>query len=266
MFQIDAFARQVFSGNPAAVVPLRKWLPDGLLQAIARENNLSETAFLTPGEQPGQYNLRWFTPSQEVGLCGHATLAAGFVVFEKLDPARTSVQFHTAGGPLRVRKDSQGLLELNMPKTEPVPCEAPDALLRGLGVMPREVLETQGDPNFFAVYDSESDIQSIRPDLSLLETLRPHGVAVTARGEHADFVSRYFAPACGIPEDPVTGSTHCALVPYWANKLGRTNLHARQISARGGDLWCEARRDRVLIAGRAVKYFEGKIFIDQPEP
>ena len=259
MYQVDAFATKVFSGNPAAVVPLRQWLDEAQLQSIAAENNLSETAFFTPKDD--HYQLRWFTPTQEVRLCGHATLASAFIVFTVLEPSRASVTFHTRSGRVEVKRDKGDLLTMDFPKRLPKPCAAPAQLLNGLSHEPREVLATDEDTNFYAIYDNEPEVRSMRPNLPLLEQLHPYGVAVTATGDGADFVSRYFAPSYGVPEDPVTGSIHCALVPYWSKRLGKSQLHARQVSRRGGDLFCEDLPDRVLISGQAVKYFEGDIYI-----
>lgn len=257
---VDAFARGVFRGNPAAVVPLQSWLADSLMQSIAAENNLSETAFFVP-RADGDQDLRWFTPACEVPLCGHATLASAFIVFSELDVTRTSVRFHTASGVLEVRKGAADLLEMDFPRRMPSTCAPPADLLAGLRATPLEVLATDNDTNFYAVFDSEQAVRAIAPDFAALTRLHPHGVAVTAPGEEADFVSRYFVPSYGIPEDPVTGSTHCALVPFWAQRLGKTRLRARQVSRRGGDLDCEDRTGRVSIAGRAVKYLDGTIAI-----
>ena len=245
-------------GNPAAVVPLDEWLSDAQMQSIASENNLAETAFFVP--QGDGYHLRWFTPTQEVSLCGHATLASAFVVLSELDPSRETVAFHTLSGTLTVKRDD-GLLAMNFPRREPTRVEAPPLLLEGLGLRPREVLRTDPDTNYYAVYDDESQVRAVSPNGSVLARLHPLGVAVTAVGEDVDFVSRYFAPSFGIPEDPVTGSTHCVLIPYWAQQLGKTTLHARQVSVRGGDLFCEERRDGVTISGQAVKYLEGHLFL-----
>jgi PhzF family phenazine biosynthesis protein len=259
MYRVDAFASNVFSGNPAAVVPLQEWLDDGTMQLIAAENNLSETAFFVPKD--GEYHLRWFTPTHEVPLCGHATLASAFIVFTVLEISRASVKFDTLSGVIKVRKNDGDFLTMDFPKYPPKSCEAPAALLKGLNRIPQEVLATESDTNYYAVYASEHEVRSIRPNLSLLEQLHPYGVVVTAIGDQSDFVSRYFAPGYGIPEDPVTGSIHCALTPFWAKRTGKVKLHARQVSRRGGELRCEELRDRVLISGQAVKYFEGHIYI-----
>ena len=258
LFQVDAFAGQVFQGNPAAVCPLHSWLDDSRLQAIAEENNLSETAFLVRNVKG--FDLRWFTPRCEVGLCGHATLAAAFVVFNELNWEARSLVFESRSGTLEVKRDGD-LFAMDFPALKMVPCDAPSALLSGLSSPPQAVFRVDADQNYFAIYASEAEVKAIRPNLPQLEQLHPYGVAVSARGDNCDCVSRYFAPGYGIPEDPVTGSIHCALVPYWAERMNKKNLHARQISNRGGELFCEVRDNRVRICGRAVKYLEGSIFL-----
>ncbi len=267
LFQIDAFAREVFRGNPAAVVPLDAWLMDAQMQAIAAENNLAETAFFVPVTDG--YHLRWFTPTQEVPLCGHATLASAFVVLTELTPSEDVVRFQTLSGLLPVRRASE-MLQMDFPKYALAPVEAPPALLAGLRVPPRAVFKTLAlsqdqtatEIDYYAVYDAEAEVRALAPDFAELSRLDLLGIVVTAPGSDGiDFVSRYFAPRLGIPEDPVTGSIHCALVPYWADRLGRRALHARQVSRRGGDLFCEVSEDRVLISGYAVKYLEGEIFV-----
>lgn len=255
IYQIDAFSSRRFGGNPAAVCPLDKWPDDETLQAVAAENNLSETAFLVP--HGDGYHLRWFTPKLEVALCGHATLASAFVVFEHLKPGSTSVRFESKSGPLFVRRNDDRLA-MDFPAQPAVACEPPQALVEGLGSMPHEVYRAA---DYLAVYDSENDVRAIKPDFRLLETLELRGVIVTAPGDEVDFVSRFFAPAAGIDEDPVTGSAHCTLTPYWSARLEKSQLHARQVSPRGGELWCEDRGDRVTIAGEAVEYLSGTITI-----
>jgi PhzF family phenazine biosynthesis protein len=258
LFHVDAFTTQPFSGNPAAVCPLAEWLDDGLLQAVAAENNLSETAFLVP--RGDHYVLRWFTPRCEVKLCGHATLASGWVVVHILEPTRESVCFETpCSGALTVSR-VDNLLAMNFPALVPWPCpQPPAALLEGLGKAPASVMQIED--NYFAIYANEEDIRRVRPDFHVLERLHPAGVAISAPGTEADFVSRYFAPSYGIPEDPVTGSAHCSLAPYWAQRLGRASLHARQVSRRGGELWCEVKGDRVILKGNAVLTLRGELFI-----
>jgi PhzF family phenazine biosynthesis protein len=258
VFHVDAFTDKAFAGNPAAVCPLAGWLDDGLLQAVATENNLSETAFFVP--RGDHYELRWFTPSCEVKLCGHATLASAWLLLQLLEPERNSVRFETRfSGALTVSRDGD-LLAMDFPALTPWNCAHPPAkLIDGLGKTPAAVVQIED--NYFAVYEREEDVTGIRPDFRLLEQLHPAGVAITAPGKDADFVSRYFAPSYGIPEDPVTGSTHCSLAPYWAERLGKTSLHARQLSARGGELWCEVRGDRVILKGNAVVTLRGELLI-----
>ncbi len=258
MFQIDAFTNEIFRGNPAAVVPLEEWLVDAQMQSIAAENNLAETAFFVPDGEG--YHLRWFTPAQEIALCGHATLASAFVILNELDPTRQAVEFHTMSGPLTVKREGD-LLSMEFPRRPPSSCDVLPLLVEALGSNPREVLATQPETNYYAIFDHEAQVRALNPDFRLLARLHPLGVSVSAPGENADFVSRYFAPSFGIPEDPVTGSTHCALIPYWAQRLGKLKLHARQVSERGGDLFCEDRGDRVIISGHAVKYLEGCLFL-----
>jgi predicted PhzF superfamily epimerase YddE/YHI9 len=258
VFHVNAFTAQRFAGNPAAVCLLNGWLDDDRLRAVAAENNLSETAFLVPGD--GYYELRWFSTRCEVKLCGHATLAAGFVIFNILEPERNSVRFETRySGALTVSGD-RNLLAMDFPALVPWTCPAPPAaLIEGLGKTPAEVVQIED--NYFAEYGTQEEVGRISPDFRLLETLHPAGVAITAPGEDCDFVSRYFAPSYGIPEDPVTGSTHCSLAPYWAHQLGKTRLHARQISERGGELWCQMRGDRVLLQGNALITLRGELLI-----
>jgi PhzF family phenazine biosynthesis protein len=256
MFQVDAFTGEVFGGNPAAVCVLGDWLEDSRMQAIAAENNLSETAFLVRRE--GSYALRWFTPRAEIDLAGHPTLASAFVVFEMLEPGVTEVRFETLrSGVLTVRKEGSALA-MDFPSRPAEPCTAPEALVQGLGVSPAKTLKAR---DHLVVLESETAVHAVRPRFDLLETLDSLGVIVTAPGDNCDFVSRFFAPKHGIPEDPVTGSAHCTLIPYWADRLGKKSLHAFQVSARGGELFCEDRGERVCIAGRAVLYLEGQIWI-----
>jgi PhzF family phenazine biosynthesis protein len=255
LFHIDAFTDRVFSGNPAAVCPLETWLPDATMQAIAAENNLSETAFFVGAA--GEYALRWFTPEVEVDLCGHATLASAHVVFEVLEPDLRELHFSSRSGPLTVTRDGD-LLALDFPSRPPEPCATPAGLEEALGALPRELWASR---DYLAVFDSEEQVRSLRPDMERLSRLDRFAVTVTAPGEdeEIDFVSRFFAPAKGVPEDPVTGSAHCTLIPYWAKRLGRTRMRARQVSRRGGELFCEHLGQRVLIAGRAVKFLEGTL-------
>jgi len=256
IYQIDAFSSKVFSGNPAAVCPLEEWLEDSLLQAIAQENNLSETAFFVP--EGSGYHIRWFTPVAEVNLCGHATLATAFVIFSYFETSRSQVTFSSRSGRLAVVKEDE-LLSMDFPSQPPVPCEAPKELLDGLRKEPLEVLCSE---DYVAVFSIENDIIELNPDMGILKKLDLRGVVVTAQGNNVDFVSRFFAPKFGIDEDPVTGSAHCALTPYWSNKLNKKNLHAYQVSQRGGELFCKDSGNRVIISGRAVQFMEGSITIN----
>ncbi len=271
IYQIDAFASRVFSGNPAAVCVLEEWLDDSILQSIAQENNLSETAFIVHKERGafslsgtrlssyGSFQLRWFTPVAEVDLCGHATLATGHVILNILEPSKDQVDFSTRSGKLIVSQRDD-LLFMDFPAQPPVACEAPDVVLEGLGRDPVEVLKTD---DYFVVFESEAAIRELSPNFYLLNQVDSRGIIATAKGDEVDFVSRFFAPQLGIPEDPVTGSAHTVLTPYWSTKLGKKNLHAHQLSARGGELFCEDNGDRIVISGRTVKYMEG--VLDLPE-
>jgi len=255
LYQIDAFSSQVFSGNPAAVCPLEEWLDDSVLQAIAQENNLSETAFFVP--ETSGYGVRWFTPTSEVDLCGHATLAAAFVIFNDIDTTLREVTFRSRSGKLRVFREEK-LLSMDFPSQPPVPCEVRQDLIHGLGKRPMELLRSE---DYLAVFGRDKDILELDPDMRALKRLDLRGVIVTARGEAVDFVSRFFAPKYGVDEDPVTGSAHCALTPYWSNRLGKKMLRARQVSRRGGELYCTDCGDRVIISGHAVKFMEGTVTI-----
>lgn len=255
IYQIDAFTSRVFSGNPAAVCPLEGWLDDSVLQAIAQENNLSETAFFVP--EAGRYHIRWFTPVAEVDLCGHATLATAFLILNYFDQSSDSVSLRSRSGMLRVVREGD-LFAMDFPSQPPSPCANPKELVEGLG---REPLEVLGSEDYLVLFSSEKDILDLNPDMRLLMKVDRRGVITTAKGKAVDFVSRFFAPKFGVNEDPVTGSAHCALVPYWAKKLNKRDLHARQISQRGGELFCKDRGDRVVIAGQAALYMEGHITI-----
>lgn len=261
IYQVDAFTNRVFGGNPAAVVPLEQTLDDRTLQAIAAENNLSETAFIM--EAGTHFQLRWFTPTTEVPLCGHATLASAWVIFNYLWPDLDQVLFSTLSGELRVRELDDDWLELDFPRmTYHDLAQPPQALLDGLGVTPAALYAVEGDTNYLVLLDNAGAVQQLAPDLGKFRTLEKHGVIVTAPGEDCDFVSRYFAPAFGIDEDPVTGSTHCALAPFWSERLGRDQLVAHQLSQRGGVLRCRLRGERVLIAGQVTPYLQGEIELD----
>lgn len=252
-YQVDAFAKRVFEGNPAAIVPLKSWLDDGLMQAIAAENNLSETAFFVPTDKG--FHLRWFTPAAEVKLCGHATLATAHVLFNHLGYAESSITFQTLSGELRVERQGE-LLSMDFPATPPSPCATPNLLSNALGKEPIEVL---AEDDYLVLLESEADVLAIEPEMSLLKQLDRRGVIVTAEGNDVDFVSRFFAPKYGIDEDPVTGSAHCILTPYWAGRLGKSVLNARQVSKRGGDVGCELKGDRVSLTGRAATFMEAEI-------
>ena len=253
IFQLDAFASRLFGGNPAAVVVLPDWLPDATLQAIAQENNLSETAFVVPrGES---FGLRWFTPAVEVDLCGHATLASAHVLFHHGYATGAEVVFRYAGGTLTVsRRD--GLLAMDFPSRPPMRVADDPSIAEALGAEPSVLLRSR---DFLAVFDTQEQVEGLEPDLAAVAALDAFAVIVTAPGKRCDFVSRFFAPAAGVPEDPATGSAHCTLVPYWSDRLGLEKLHAFQLSKRGGELFCEQRGDRVEIAGRVVEYLRGEI-------
>lgn len=266
IYQVDAFTRKRFHGNPAAVVPLETWLPDETMQAIAQENNLAETAFFVR-RSDGNYDLRWFTPELEIPLCGHATLASGYVLFEYLDFLGEVIHFHSKSGELTVQKIGDKFA-LNFP-ARPLQILGEgehEKVLRQLtsilGKAPSELFHSVN--NYFAVYDQETDVGSMKPDFTALNSVEGViGVIVTARGIDYDCVSRYFCPNCSIPEDPVTGSAHCSIIPYWAEQLGKTSLHAYQASARGGELFCEFRLEvggnRVIISGYVAPYLKGLI-------
>jgi len=257
MYQVDAFTSTLFSGNPAAVCLLDEWLEERVLQGIAAENNLSETAFLVRNARG--YDLRWFTPVTEVALCGHATLASAFVLFAHRQWPEESISFRTRhSGDLRVSRRGD-LLELDFPALSSQPLSPPLLLEKAIPSQALAVLSSAED--LLVELVDEKSVRELRPDFTALAGIACRGVIVTAPGENCDFVSRFFAPRFGIPEDPVAGSAHCVLVPFWAKKLGKKVLTARQISARGGELWCEERGDRVSIAGRAVLYLEGSISV-----
>ena len=255
IFQVDAFTRSTFGGNPAAIVPLFEWLPTEMMQSIALENNLSETAFFVPDGDG--YGLRWFTPTFEIDLCGHATLATAHLIFEVLGSEERVLDFRTKSGLLTVERDG-GRLVLDFPSRPAMVCEAPPGLIAAIGHEPREILRAR---DYMLVYESEEDVLAITPNFAELARIPTHAVIVTAPGETSDFVSRFFAPEVGVPEDPVTGSAHCTLIPYWAERLGKTEMFARQMSARGGELHCEIRGDRVRIGGNATLYLKGEIYV-----
>ena len=256
IYQIDAFAGRAFEGNPAAVCHLGAWLPDALMQSIAAENNLSETAFFVA--EGDHYALRWFTPATEVDLCGHATLASAFVLFECEGYQGKRVRFSSRSGELSVSRDGD-LLVLDFPAQPPRSCAVPEGIPAAFGAEPIECVQAA---DLIAVYKDEEFVQSVRPDIEELRGVDSRGIIITAASTKYDFVARFFGPNVGIDEDPVTGSAYTQLVPYWAMKTGKTKFRAKQVSARGGELSCELAGDRVLIAGRAVKYFEGLIEVD----
>lgn len=266
LFQVDAFATQLFSGNPAAVVPLETWLADETLQLIAQENNLSETAFFVPAaSEPGNdFELRWFTPKLEVPLCGHATLATAHVLKQHLGFLEEVVMFGSRSGSLQARYEND-LLVLDFPAIGRRHLEVTPDVCEALGARPLELYEAQSgqydEDNLLAVFETEDQIRTLKPEFAHLARIKRGCTIVTAPGKEADFVSRYFAPGAGIDEDPVTGSAHCILTPYWAQRLDKSTLNAHQLSARGGQLGCTLKDDRVLIAGRAVTYLEGTILL-----
>ncbi|MFA5263993.1 MAG: PhzF family phenazine biosynthesis protein [Opitutaceae bacterium] len=258
-YWVDAFTDRVFQGNPAGVVPLAQWLSDSVLQQIAFENGLSETAFFVR-LAPGRHHLRWFTPRVEMDLCGHATLACAHVLFTELGEATMSIDFETRSGVLTILRLPDGKLEMDFPSRPPSPASEAGALGLALGANPVAVLANLN--NWLCVYESESQVRALKPDFAALGRIAPGRVIVTAPGNGVvDFTSRFFAPGVGIDEDPVTGSAHCALIPYWAARLGRKSLHALQVSARGGELWCSLDGDRVKMAGFAMLYMKGEIHV-----
>ena len=255
IYQVDAFTSNVFGGNPAAVCPLDAWLPDKTLQSIATENNLSETAYFV--KNGDRYDLRWMTPAVEVDLCGHATLASAYVIFKYLDPERKAVAFDTKSGELIVTRQGD-LLTLDFPARPPEPVENRELLENALG---GEILETWASNDYLVVYGSEDEVRALKPNMSLLMDIDRFAVIVTATGKDCDFVSRFFAPAKGVPEDPVTGRAHCTLIPFWAKRYGKKSLFARQVSRRGGELWCEDCGERVRISGKGAEFLQGYIDI-----
>jgi PhzF family phenazine biosynthesis protein len=257
IFQVDAFTTRRFAGNPAAVMLLKSFLADPVLQAIAAENNLAETAFIVSDD--GDYRLRWFTPATEVPLCGHATLASAAVVMERLEIGRNHVIFHTASGPLNVSRMDAGYV-MNFPARYSEPLSTPPELAEALGVVPVEVVADTF--NYLALLDNEQVVRELAPDIAAIARMDRSGVIVTAPGDSTyDFVSRYFAPAIGIPEDPVTGGAHCALAPYWAKRLKKTAFRAFQASRRSGEIICRLAGDRVELQGTVVFYMEGEVEI-----
>lgn len=256
IFQVDAFSSEVFGGNPAAVIPLESWLDDDIMQKIGTENNLSETAFLA--RDGDEYGLRWFTPQVEVDLCGHATLATAHVLFNHLKVDRDILKFNTRSGQLIVKKDGD-LIQMNFPCASVESIPIPKVIPQGLGAQPLEAFKAS---DLMLIFKTQKEIESMTPDFGVLKTLDARGIIVTAPGETCDFVSRFFAPRVGINEDPVTGSAHTMLIPFWQKRLGKDKLHAWQISDRRGELFCEYQQDRVQISGHAVTFMEGEIFLE----
>ena len=255
-YQVDAFAGHLFAGNPAAVCPLESWLDDATLQNIAMENNLAETAYFV--REAAGYRLRWFTPEVEMDLCGHATLASAYILMNNIEPERSEVVFHSRSGPLGVMRE-RGLYALDFPSRPPQRIQPPPSLIEALGTEPDEVWQSR---DVMAVFRDEQHVRALAPDMARVAALDAHAVIVTAHGTgKVDFVSRFFAPAVGVPEDPVTGSAHCTLIPYWAGVLGKTQLLAHQVSKRGGELHCELRGDRVRMAGEACLFASGHIHL-----
>lgn len=265
VYQVAAFTDRYFGGNPAAVVPLQEWLDDALMQKIAAEINLSETAFVVPNEESNDYAIRWFTPATEVPLCGHATLGSAFVLRESLGKTSFPITFNSASGPLIVDY-IDGNYVLDFPAKPPEPITAPAGMDTWLGCSTDETL--YADRFHVVVLTDEQHVRDLAPDLPGLGRNVEHGVTVTAPGDDVDFVSRFFAPGLGINEDPVTGSAHCVLTPYWSDKLGKNKMQARQVSARSGNVGCELRGDRVLLSGQAVAFSAGAITLsgDIPAP
>ena len=256
IYQLDAFTDKIFGGNPAAVIPLTKWLADELLQKIALENNLAETAFYVL--EGDKFHIRWFTPTVEVDLCGHATLATSYQIFHYENYSKSIIEFTSRSGILKVEKQGD-LLELDFPMDKLTPSETPQALIDSLGITPRETYK--GLTDYLLIFDSEAQIKAFKPDFRKMSEVDCRGVIVTSKGIEVDFVSRFFGPNSGGDEDPVTGSAHTSLTPYWAKVLGKTEFKARQISARGGELTCRLIGNRVKIAGKVIPYLVGEITI-----
>jgi len=255
VYQIDAFANKPFEGNPAAICPLQSWLPDETMQSISEENNLSETAFFIPIENG--FHIRWFTPVAEVDLCGHATLASAYVIFTFLGFDRSTINFESKSGLLKVEQ-KEGLLVMDFPSQAPVPCQIPEEIMKAFTHKPIECLKAE---DYIVVFRDEDEVVSAQPDFAALSKLDLRGVVITAKSSKYDFVVRFFAPKLGVAEDPVTGSAYTQLIPYWSNILGANKLHAKQVSCRGGEVFCETVGNRVNIAGKAVKYLAGEIEI-----
>ena len=258
IYQVDAFADKLFAGNPAAVIPLNAWLETALMQQIAEENNLAETVFFVPKNDG--FHIRWFTPELEIDLCGHATLAAAYVLFNLLGYENDAIIFYSQSGPLKVHRDGE-YIALDFPSWKPERlADYPEELMKGLGIT--EHLGVYKNRDYIVELETEKDVIAVSPDFSLLNKIDVIGIIVTAPGINCEFVSRFFAPNCGVPEDPVTGSAHSQLIPFWAEKLHKNEMKALQLSKRGGELWCEQKGDRVIIKGKAVFYMRGEIHLN----
>lgn len=257
IYTVDAFTDHIFGGNPAAVCPLKEWLPAATMQQLANENNLSETAFFVQRED-GSFDIRWFTPELEIDLAGHPTLATAFVIFTELGYTDDMIRFYCKSGELTVTRKGD-LLEMNFPARMPVACEVPGNLLKGLSIAPAKVLKSR---DYFIVYNTQEEVEKLVVDFNYLNKVETLGFIVTAKGNEADFVSRFFVPNSVIGEDPVTGSAHATLIPYWAKELDKPSMTAIQLSKRKGHLWCGFQGDRVTISGKAVLYMKGEYFLD----
>ncbi|MFL5738897.1 MAG: PhzF family phenazine biosynthesis protein [Flavisolibacter sp.] len=255
IYQVDAFADKIFCGNPAAVVPLDSWVEDEIMQKIALENNLSETAFFVKTDEG--YHLRWFTPEYEIDLCGHATLASAYIIKNFLEPHVEEISFTTKQAGILKASARSGMYMLDFPSRMPHSCSVPSRLYESLGIS--QAIEVLKSRDYFVVLPDEEAVKNVQPDFTIMKELDTIGVIVTAKGQTADVVSRCFYPGLGIPEDPVTGSAHCNIVPYWSAKLHKTKLFCKQLSPRGGDLHCTLDGDRVLMSGKCVLYLRGEI-------
>ena len=255
LYQIDAFARSIFEGNPACVCPLDNWIDNDIMQKIANENNLSETAFFV--KEDDRYHIRWFTPTKEVDMCGHATLATAFVLFDILNYQKDEIIFNSKSGILKISKDDKKI-KMNFPVQEIKKCNTPDNLLNAFEIKPIECYKSM---DYILVFEEEADILNAKPNFELLKKIDARGVIITSKSREYDFINRFFAPTYGIDEDPVTGSAFTQLVPYWSRVLNKTTFKAKQVSQRGGEVFCELKNDRVEISGYAKKYFEGVIEI-----
>lgn len=256
-YQVDAFSDKIFHGNPAAIVPLEEWLDDSLLQRIAMENNLSETAYFVKNDTG--FHLRWFTPEYEIDLCGHATLASAYVIKNFIEPHLSELVFSTEKAGILKASASDGNYTLDFPSRVPQPCPVPDELLKSIGI--EQAVEVLRSRDYFVVLPNEEAVKNAEPDYTIMKDLDTIGVIITAKGHHSDVVSRCFYPGAGIPEDPVTGSAHCNIVPYWAEKLKKNKLFCRQLSPRSGELHCELKGDRVLMSGKCALFMQGEIYL-----